>query len=322
MTTKEAMEKFQNIKMTKIIEQIKATPTPILDKFYKSAEGSVGSTIEVPIKKSDAFILKAISKEADSSLIESKDVYILQLKIPRFALRDMIFASDLNELKSYENSTDMLEALSKKIANIIKSHKSSYLATQEFMAVGAMFGKVIDGSGTVLFEYKKQTEVQFSDSKDLQSSIAEIQDSLVKALGYLPDFEVYVSREFHNALYAKADKEGLFDNQGRAKVREKGALEVHGVSFIPYVAQYKNEKGKATNFLSAKEGMAIPQTEGVFKLFYARANHVEALSKAPQRFFAASPEELGGGKGYAILSESNVLPVCLNPESLVKVTWA
>lgn len=321
MKTKEAMELFTLEAMEKIINQKKIIETPFITEYFKTQKGHISSKVSIPIRKSENFILSAISKEASATLSEDGKEIIMSFEIPRFALQGSINASDLNELKSFEAGGNLPKALAEKIKNIISAHKENYALTQEFMAIGAVFGRVVDGAGNVLFEVEINNKAEFSQSKSLHDSFQEIYDGFSKTLGFHPEFDIYVSRELYNEIYAKAMEEGLF-KVGQARA-EKNALIIQGISVIPYVAEYKNQKGKSTAFLSGKTGMAVPKgVSGIFELHYCRANHTQALNSSAQKFFAAQPEELGQGRGYLIHTESNALPICIRPDSLVKITWA
>ncbi|MDE5603019.1 MAG: major capsid protein, partial [Helicobacter sp.] len=246
----------------------------------------------------------------------------MKFEVPRFAQEGVINATDLNELKSFENGGgDLPKALSQKISEIITNHKENYALTQEFMAVGAVFGRVVDGKGNVLFEVEIKNKATFNNTKKLNDSFAEIYDSFSKNLGYHPEFDLYVSRDLYQEIHSKAEVEGLF-KVNQAKL-EKNTMQIYGVDIIPYVASYKNKASKKdTQFLSGKKGMAIPKTRGVFQLHYSRAHHIQALNLSAQKFFAAKPEELAQGRGYCLHTESNVLPICVRPDALVQLEWA
>lgn len=321
MRTKQAMELFTLEAMQKIIEQKKAIETPFLSKYFKTQIGHISPNVAIPIKKSENFILHAISKSASAVLSEDSEEILMKFEVPRFAQEGTINATDLNELKSFENGGDLPKALSQKIAEIITNHKENYVLTQEFMAVGAVFGRVVDGKGNVLFEVEVKNKAGFSTQKTLHNSFAEIYDSFSKNLGYHPEFDLYVSRELYEEIHNKATQEGLFKiNQAKL---EKSSMQIYGINIIPYVASYRNKSSKKdVQFLSGKMGMAIPSTQGIFQLHYSRAHHTQALNLSAQKFFAAKPEELQGGRGYSLHTESNVLPICVRPDALVKLEWA
>lgn len=321
MKTKEAMELFTLEAMQKIIEQKKTIETPFLNKYFTTQIGHISANVTIPIKHSENFILHAISKTASAIISEDSEEILMKFEVPRFAQEGTIDATVLNELKSFENGGGNLpQALSQKISEIITTHKENYVLTQEFMAVGAVFGRVVDGKGNILFEVEVKNKAGFNNTKTLHDSFAEIYDSFSKNLGYHPDFDLYVSRELYDEIHKKATAEELFKvNQARL---EKNTMQIYGINIIPYVASYKNKNSKKdTQFLSGKTGMAIPNTKGIFQLHYSRAHHTQALNLSAQKFFAAKPEELAQGRGYCLHTESNVLPICVRPDALVKLEW-
>lgn len=287
MRTKEAMELFTLEAMQKIITQKKTIETPFLNKYFTTQIGHIGANVSIPIKRSENFILHAISKTASATLSEDSEEILMKFEVPRFAQEGTINATDLNELKSFENGGDLPKALSQKISDIITNHKENYVVTQEFMAVGAVFGRVVDGKGNVLFEVEIKNKASFSEAKSLHDSFAEIYDSFSKNLGYHPEFDLYVSRELFEEIHKKAMAEELFKiNQARL---DKNVMQIYGVEIIPYVASYKNKSSKKdTQFLNGKTGMAIPRTKGIFQLHYSRAHHTQALNLSAQKFFAAN----------------------------------
>lgn len=321
MKTKQALELFTLEAMQKIIIEKKTIETPFLSKYFKTQIGHIAANVAIPIKHSENFILHAISKTASAIVSEDSEEILMKFEVPRFAQEGTINATDLNELKNFENGGDLPKALSQKISEIITNHKENYMLTQEFMAVGAVFGRVVDGKGNLLFEVEVKNKATFGATKTLHDSFSEIYDSFSKNLGYHPEFDLYVSRELYEEIHKKAVAEELFKfNQAKL---EKNAMQIYGVNIIPYVASYRNKNSKKdVQFLAGKTGMAIPSTQGVFQLHYSRAHHTQALNLSAQKFFAAKPEELPQGKGYCIHTESNAIPICVRPDALVKLEWA
>ncbi|WP_300827086.1 major capsid protein [Helicobacter sp. UBA3407] len=319
----ESLSKFTQSTMQGIIKQTKATPSYLLDSLFKEQRGSIPKTIEVVIKKKDSFILNALSDEAQRQVVERDKEYILSLTLPRFAMRNTITPDEINNLKSFENTEGLTQALAQRIGEILSDCKNSYQTTLEYMAVGAIFGRIFDGEGKELFKLESTTSaLSLESGKTLFESINALDDKFADVFGYVPNYKVLVSREFYDALHKKAKDEGLFqDTNPNARI-ENGVITLYGKTFQPYVAKYKNDKGKVLDFLSGKKGIAIPlDVPNVFKLFYARANHTQALNKAPELFFAAAPEELSGGQGYAIDTEMRAMPVCVQPDALIQVDF-
>ena len=320
-----AMKLWTVLATMKLIEQIKTAPSFVFDKYFNaSRKGVMGSSVEVPIKKGAGIVLESVSPSAEHLYHEENDSYILTISLPRFPLETVINAADMNELKSLSDEKEQTQALSQKIGEIVTEHKESFMTTLEFMSVGALFGKVMDGKGNILFEFTSgATPVDFKSDKNLIDSLNEIDDALVNELGKEVPFSILADRSFISGVAARATTETLFD-QGQAKwIQEdnKRVLEVHGVKYIPYTGKYKNATGVDTQFIATNTAIVIPQSADVFKLYYGRANHTEALNKAPKLFFTAAPEALPKGRGYSILSEMRAIPVCIRPGALINLKW-
>lgn len=320
-----AMKKWTVVATMKLISQIKTSPSFVFDKYFKgSGKGVMGSTIEVPIKKGAGIVLESVSPSAEHLYHEENDAYILTLSLPRFPLETPITASDMNELKSLSDETEQTQALAQKIGEIVGEHKNSFMTTLEFMSVGALFGKVMDGKGNTLFEFTSgAADIDFKSDKGLITSFNEVDDALVNELGHEVPYIILADRSYISGVAARATTEALFD-QGQAKwINEDGkrVLEVHGVKHIPYTGKYKNAKGEDKQFIATNKGIVIPESTDVFKLYYGRANHTEALKKAPVLFFTAAPEPLPKGRGYSILSEMRAIPVCVRPGALIQLKW-
>lgn len=322
---KDILKLFTLQSMIAIISQLKVAPSFAFDKYFaKSQKGVLGSTVNIPIKKGAGIVLESVSPNAEHLIHDEGDTYMLTVTLPRFPLESVISASDMNEIKALDGTTDQAQALSQKIGELVQEHKDSFMTTIEFMSVGALFGKVMDGKGNVLFEFSSgAAQKTFTNTKSIIQSLNEIDDALVEELGTEVGYTILASRSFISGVAARATTEELFA-QGQAKwinEGEKRILEVHGKKFIPYTAKYKNANGQTKSFIADNEAIVTPDSPEVYKLFYGRANHTQALNKAPVLFFTAMPEELPKGRGYSIVSETRPLPVCVRPGALIKLKY-
>lgn len=314
--------RFKTDAMTSIISQIKPAPHFVLDTYFKKKTPSLSDSVDVKIKKGPGLVLESASKNAEHILTDSSDVFIINARIPRFPLEGRINASEVNELKTLSSINNQTESIAKIMANIQSSHRASFDTTYEFMALGALFGKVLDGGGNALFEFATTDEpIKFNSSKTFIQTLGEIEDAITDDIGVSAEYKVLVSSSLFSKLAEKAEKASLFKT-GLAtykRVSSLRTLEVCGIEFIPYVAKYTNTKGVMKDFLSGDTGIAVPNVPDMFEFFYTRANHVEALGSAPSLYFSAQPEKLSGGRGYRIISESRGLPVCVRPTAIKKI---
>ncbi len=322
----ELIKKYWSLVNTqKLIDQTPASPSYVYAKYFAGNLVSKESkNITVYIKKGKDLVLTSLGGSDDRSVIDRDSVYELSLKIPRFALTDHILADEMNEFKSLDGEANVLEALSKKIGDISKSHKNSYMTTLSFMSIGALFGEVSDGEGKVLFSFKNTaTPIDFKSTIKIIESLNNIDDALVDEFGIEVAYEILCSRTFLSGVAILAQTENLFE-QGQAKWEDrdnKRVLIVHGVAFIPFTAKRKNEKGADKTFIANSKAIVVPiNTQDTFQTFYTRANHPQAIGAVPTQFFMSSPKETD--KGYKIDTEMVAITICTRPGALIPLVYS
>ena len=307
------------------IEQTKAVSSKIFDKYFKAnAKPVMGNTATLKIRKGAGVVLESILPGAERLVKDLKDVYEITIKLPRFGLQDTILPHEINEFESLEGEAKA-EAVSRKIATILKEHKDDYMTTLEFMCVGALFGKVVDGAGRVLFEFRSDAAPIEFKGLDLDVALNKIDEALVDELGVEVPYDILCSNDFFNRTVAAAKAAGDFENNGPAKYIEedsKRVLTIHGKRFIPFRATWKDENGNKKPFIEAGKAIVIPKSEQVYKVVYGRADHTQAMKAAPKMFFAAAPEELAKGKGWAIETEIKIIPYCTRPGALINLVYS
>ena len=322
---KELMKYFLATQMVAIIKQIKVAPRYVYDKYFaKSKEPKLSPSVQIPIYKGSGVILESVSEEGEHLIQDSGDKFLIDLTIPRFPLEKTNTSAELNQISALDGKKEQIETLSQKVGQILTEHKNSFLTTLEFMATGALFGKVVDGKGKTLFEFKStSTPIVSKSGVTLIEILNSIDEKLEEELGYIPPYEILASRSYINGIATLAKEEELFKNNNAKweEVDGRRVLIVHGKKFVPYSAAYKNTKGVTKKFLEDNKAIVTPFAPEVYKTYYSRANHTEALKMAPKMFFAATPEKLGKGKGYVLVSEMRAIPICVRPGALINLEY-
>lgn len=324
MKFSDIMKLWTLITSIKAINQIKTAGTFVFDKYFaKKGKPVLGNTAKLKIKKGASIVLRSIAPGSDRLVKDTKDIYELTISLPRFGLSDKILASDINEFESLEGEAKV-EAVSQKVTEILKEHKEDYMTTIEYMSTGALFGKVIDGEGTVLFEFNTTAApIEFKGKENIDA-LDEIDEALADELGSEVPYEILADAKFINRVAANAKAAELFKT-GEAKWLDengKRILVVHSKRYIPFRASYTDENGDRQAFIAEGEAVVIPLSQDVFQYIYGRADHVEAMKAAPKLFFAAKPEELPLGKGWAIETETKMIPYCVRPGALIKLKFS
>lgn len=319
----ELMSYFKTNQMVEIITQTKTNKGFIFNKFFNQKEGVLGNKVSVPIQKGEGIILKSVSPYADHIIHEKGKVYMVDLELPRFPLESVILSASINQLEIYPNKDQKLKSLAKMIGKYVSDHKNSFMTTLEYMAAGALFGKVMDGDGRILFEFESEREVaEFRSDADPISPLRLIDSTISDEFGDDISYTGLASNEFLDNLWNRCVALKL-DEKKQAKWIEKDnkrCLEVHGTTIYPYSATYKNEKGVSKRFIHQNKAVFVPNDEDIFNVYYGRADHAEALRNAPTPFFSTM-EALAKGKGYSVLSETKQIPVCLRPSAIILAEW-
>ena len=317
----EDVAKKWNVKNTsQTLSLMKVTETPIFDKYFKAkARGILGNTTTIKIMKGSGLILQSVAPDAEHLVHERPTVFEIAVKLPRFPLENSIGASTLNEISSLDDQSQPVQ-LAAEIGAIQKEHRLSFDTTMEYMCTGALFGKVMDGTGKTLFEFAStRSQVEFKSGKSLLTSITEIDDAMVEELGMNPGYVIKCGRGFYNHVMALATAEDLFTQKLASIVTEGETifLVVHGRRFEAHVVKYQNTQGQLVAFVGNDEMAAIPNSANFTDFIYGRADHTEAVKSAPTLFFGTT-EVLPSGRGVKVMSETKPLPVCLNPNAVVR----
>jgi len=324
ITAEQVEEKWGAKNSTKVISQIKATETDLLDEYFlPNSEPKMGNTVTIKIEKGAGLILASVAPNAEHLVVDRPTVYELNITLPRFPLENDIDSSTLNEVNSLDEKEQPVQ-LAAEIGKIQKEHKLNIDTTLEYMSTGAFFGKIMDGAGNILFDFQSALPaIEFKTGKDLIVSINEIDDAMVAELGENPGWDAKCSRAFMTKVASLAKAENLFTDKqaewaGEGKDR---ALIVHGARFEPYVKSYKDIEGNTKDFIETGFMAAIPKSKRIYKFYYGRANHTQAATSRPSLYFSTT-EKLPKGRGIAVLSETKAIPVCVNPSAIIRGTQA
>jgi hypothetical protein len=135
-----------------------------------------------------------------------------------------------------------------------------------------------------------------------------------------------VSQEFFDAFITHAEVETYYKNHvaaldlvGRGGDARKG-FSFGGITFEEYRGVATDKDGTSRKFIAANEGHAFPEgTMNTFKWIISPAEFLETVNTPGIEIYAKQATEKFN-KWVDLWMESNVLPICLRPAVLVKVT--
>lgn len=287
----------------------KPIDTVLFDKYVKDRKGQISKSVDVKIYKGAGVILESTSPEAEHLIHDRGNVYEFSATTARFPLSNVLTPEKINELEGLEGK-DKEVGVAGEIGEIQREHRESIDTTIEFMTAGALFNKVMDGKGKVLFEldYNGLT-VEFKSGKPLKDSVNEITRHIKKELKVQKvKISALAGPDFMDGIFKLAKEQDLFKSNQAKEIEKEGEniLVVHGMQFDEYIATYENADGEEKEFIPADQVVFLPENSNIFKLRYSRANDTKAMGKKAQLYFGAI-EELPKGRGWDVRSESRPL---------------
>lgn len=317
-----------NFSMVSLTDAINALP-------YKPAKiGQMGLFVDEGINtvtavvEEEAGILQLLftkKRGAPAPLGQDSKRTVRSFAVPHIPLDDTILASALMGVRAF-GSADVLESMSVVVNNRMVPMKQSHEVTLEHLRVGAIKGNILDADGsTVLFnlftEFNvSQTTVTFDiDNSDtlVRSKCLDVKRAIETALGAMPYsgvhcfsgktwFERFIEHESVRASY-----ERFLDGRNLRNDPRDG-FEYAGIMFEEYAGSVSG-----VQFVADEDAHFFPLgVPGLFKTYYAPADFVETVNTIGIPFYAKQ-ELMKFGKGVELHTQSNPLPMCTIPATLV-----
>lgn len=245
--------------------------------------------------------------------------------VPHLPLETTIEAPQIQDVRKI-GTKDSLLSNAEVIADEIAEHRSYHDATLEHLMLGAVKGKILDADGkTVLYDLYQEFNLTenivdlktTAKSADLGLQIEQAARTMKQRLhgDTATGITVLCSAEFFDNLVShESTKEAFARYQENVLAREgtAGKFVYRGVSFEIYDTLINGESaieaGHAYGFLSG--------TRNTFRLYYAPANMLKEANTLAHPFYA-SVDVTGHNRIVSLYTESNPLPMCVRPQTLV-----
>ena len=227
------------------------------------------------------------------------------------------------------------QALASLLNQKLAAARANHDITQEHLRMGAVKGTILDADGSTLYDlYTEFGVTQKSVDFLLGTAGTDINEKCREVLNWIQDHlqgermtgvRALVSGEFFGKLINHAKVEKFFlgyqnarnaqqlSNQGLSEFAFGGIVfeEYRGVSVTP--------SGTQIRFIEEDEGHAFPMgTVNTFRTFVGPADFNETVGTLGQLYYAKTmPAKFD--RGWDIHTQSNVLPLAMRPEVLVRV---
>jgi hypothetical protein len=253
--------------------------------------------------------------------------------IPKLEYNEYVSPQEVQNVRAFGSNEQM--SLASILNDRLTTARAKHDLTLEWLRMGALRGQILDADGsTVLFNLFTEfgvTEkvVDFV----LGTTTTAVSDKCREVMRHVEDnllgesmsrVHVLVSPEFYDKLIRHPNVEKAYANYAEAAQRIGGDLRsgftFAGLTFEEYRAVATNTSGAASRFIPANDGRAFPVgTVNTFRTLAGPADFNEAVGSLGQVYYAKTiPAKFD--RGYEVHTQANVLPLCMRPSVLVRVT--
>jgi hypothetical protein len=253
--------------------------------------------------------------------------------IPQMTLEDAVQAADVVGIRRF-GSENELETVEQRVNDKLQEMRNKLDQTLEYRRFGALKGIMYDADASTVL-YNLYTEFSVSPMAiDFALNVTttevltkcltvkrHIEDKLMgeRCSGYL----ALVSSEFYDKLTTHAVVKDAYKYWSAAQRNltedQRSGFTFGGITFEEYRATVTNTGGTQTKLITALDGHIIPLgTSSTFSTFAAAADFVETVNTIGQQYYVKS-EVQKYVRGLDMHVQSNVLPMCMRPELLVRI---
>lgn len=262
------------------------------------------------------------------------------ISIPHFPLDDAITPSDLQNLTVY-GSNFVMQALGNVYTNKLVDMRSKHDATHSALDWGAINGLIIDAEGKVLLNLWThfgiaQPTVSFdlgTAGTDIAARNRALKQAVRRSLkgSASNGLRIFAGADWFDAYVGHASvKEGLKRYRGdtpdpsRDDITDEFAYAGVVVERVEeeFDIRLPDNTFETRPGVAANQAIAVPLGTQLFKRYVAPPDTIQDANVAPRptdKVFV-STDDLPHGKGRDIHTESNVLPVCLRPQVMHRLT--
>ncbi len=288
------------------------------------------TTVSIEYSEGRLTVLADRDRDGETVYQRKRNRKPITFNMPFFPYSKPIKASDVQDIRKF-GTTDELESIDSVIEEYQTDARYNHDVTLEFMEIGALLGKVMDGEGNVIADlYKKfdvaQPTATFNWGKstfDLPATCRSILRMIKKGMrgDVYTGVEAKCSPTFWDNLMAdenfqKAYQFYLQSNPMRDDVRD--GFSYMGIVWSEYSVSASKPNGDELEFIPDGEAVFYPVgSKNTFRYFKAPGDFIEAANTMGIDMYSKIWEN-PNGRGMTLETQSSRLPINMRPLAVVK----
>ncbi|CAQ55409.1 major capsid protein [Wolbachia endosymbiont of Culex quinquefasciatus] len=254
--------------------------------------------------------------------------------IPHIPHDDVVLPEEVQGIRAFGSESE-LKALADVITDHLQLMRNKHAITLEHLRMGALKGIILDADGSELLNLYNEFEitpkvVNFAlgtATTDVKRKCMEVLRHIEDNLSgeYMTGVHALVNPEFFDALTSHSKVKEAYERwQEGAALRNdmRSGFTFCGITFEEYRGQATDPEGTVRRFIEKDTGHCFPLgTASTFTTYFAPADFNETVNTLGQPLYAKQ-EPRRFDRGTDLHTQSNPLPMCHRPGTLVKVVAA
>lgn len=318
---------FNLVSLTTSINKLPFKPKRIADMGLFSTQGVNTNTVIIEEDKGMLALLPSKTRGEAGTLHRRSLRTVRSFVIPHIPYEDRIEAASLQGVRKFgsEDQTDSVVAV---VNDRLKKMKQSHETTLEWLRIGAIHGKVIDGDGTTElydlfseFGVSAPSDVDFllgTDTTQIRNLLLGVKETIEDGLGDegYDHIHAFCGKTWFKAFVEHPEVKyayQYFQDGQMLRNDPRAGFEYAGVTFEVY-------RGKigTKSFVADGDVRFFPVgTPDLFVTFFGPADFNETVNTIGLPMYAKQ-EPMEFDRGTKLHTQSNPLPICTRPLTLVR----
>jgi hypothetical protein len=296
--------------------------------------------VRLGVSEQELTVIPARERGGETNLNMRGDKSGVSFDIPHFPLDDAIMPADIQNLTTWGDGDVIMASLEDVYNDRLINMRGKHDLTHSYLDWGALNGIVLDGEGKQLLNvYEKFDLIEHSVEYDLDTATTEISPLNRQVKAYIRRelrgtpatglrvlaggafFDKYVGHP--NVLEELRNYKGDTPNPGRDDIQD--TFSFAGLTLERIDEEYKVRQSNGTlvsrKAVADDEAIVVPLGTPFFKRYIAPPDTISGANRRPDpdtKVFV-STDDLPHDKGREIHTESNVLPICIRPQLLIRL---
>jgi hypothetical protein len=324
---------FSTLSLTDAINKVPYKPARIGQLGLFSEKGIRTTTIMIEEKEGQLSLIPTSPRGAPGDALGATARTVRSFIVPHLIRRASVIADEVEGIRTFGSESE-LQAVQDLVNDRLLTLRAMHEVTLEHLRIGALKGQILDADGlTVLYnlftEFGVAQQTQDFDFTDTTTDIRavcvavarQVEDALGAAV--YTGLRAFCSASWFDALIGHPRVEESFRYQEGLVLREdlRKGFRFGGIVF----EEYRGSVG-GVDFIEDDVAYCFP--EGVmtekgplFSTAFAPADYVETVNTLGLPIYAKQ-EPMKFDRGIEIEAQSNPLPLCLRPRSVVELTMS